>query len=60
MDLFKNKTTLIITHQLNNIQWVDRVIVLDKGCIVQEGKPKDLIDVEGAYKELFKTGQAAY
>lgn len=60
MDLFKNKTTLIITHQLNNIQWVDKIIVLDNGRIVQQGKPEDLIEAEGVYKELLKTSQAPY
>jgi len=53
--LFKEKTGLVISHHLNNIFWVDKIIVLEKGGIVQEGTHKSLIEKIGEYRNLFKT-----
>ena len=39
----KNKTVIIVTHKMNLLDLVDRVIVLDDGVIVADGKKKDII-----------------
>ncbi|KAH8761640.1 ATPase-like protein [Diaporthe sp. PMI_573] len=46
---FKNWTTLMVGHRLEMVMDYDRVIVMDKGCIVEMGPPKTLIEKEGGY-----------
>ena len=50
----KNKTILMIIHQLSVAATCDRVLVMDKGEIVQEGIHKDLITTNGLYKKLWE------
>jgi ABC-type bacteriocin/lantibiotic exporter with double-glycine peptidase domain len=52
-ELFRKQTCLIISHNASNIHWVDKIIVLDKGHIVQEGSHFDLIRKVGEYRNLF-------
>ena len=49
-----NKTILMISHQLSVAATCDRVLVMDKGEIVQEGKHKNLVKVNGLYKRLWE------
>ncbi len=49
-----NKTILMISHQLSVAASCDRVLVMDKGKIVQEGNHKDLIKKSGLYKKLWE------
>ena len=50
----KNKTTIIIAHRLSTVSKADRIIVLEKGKIVEEGIHKDLLDNgKGLYKHLW-------
>ena len=48
-----NKTIIMISHQLSVAATCDRVLVMDKGEIVQEGAHKDLVKVKGLYKKLW-------
>ena len=48
-----NKTIIMISHQLSVAASCDRVLVMDKGEIVQEGNHKDLVEVNGLYKQLW-------
>jgi ABC-type transport system involved in cytochrome bd biosynthesis fused ATPase/permease subunit len=50
-DLFKNKTCIIISHNLNNISWVERIFVLDGGRLVIEGTPETLLIKEAEYRD---------
>ena len=51
----KNENTIImISHQLSVAATCDRVLVMDKGEIVQEGNHKDLIKEDGLYKQLWE------
>ncbi len=50
----KNKTILMISHQLSVAATCDRVLVMDKGKIIQEGIHKDLIEKNGLYKNLWE------
>ncbi len=50
----KNKTILMISHQLSVAATCDRVLVMEEGRIVQEGVHKDLIAEEGLYKNLWE------
>lgn len=51
--LSKNKTTLMIAHRLSTVIDVDKILVIDKGRIVEEGKHSDLINMNGHYKKLW-------
>jgi len=51
--VFKDKTCIIISHFLKNIDWVDRIIVLKEGKILQEGAHDILVKRIGHYRELF-------
>ena len=44
----------MISHQLSVAATCDRVLVMDKGEIVQEGKHKDLVIENGIYKKLWE------
>lgn len=50
--LTHKKTIIMSTHRLSTIMKADRIIVLDKGKIVQEGTHSQLMEQEGYYKNL--------
>jgi len=58
--LLKDKTAIIIAHRLSTIMSADRIIVMDKGKIVQEGKHRDLIKRRGIYRELWDLQRGGY
>jgi ATP-binding cassette subfamily B protein len=49
----KDKTTLIISHRVSSTKNADFIIVLDKGEIIQKGKPDELINQPGFYQNLY-------
>lgn len=53
--LMEDRTTFVIAHRLSTIKNADRILVLDKGEIVQEGKHEELLkDIGGIYKKLYE------
>jgi len=52
--LMKNRTSIVIAHRLSTIQKMDRIIVLDKGKIIEEGSHKELLAKNGVYTKLWK------
>jgi ATP-binding cassette subfamily B protein len=50
--LMKNRTTLIIAHRLATVKKVDRIIVMDRGCIVASGSHEELIRDNALYARL--------
>ncbi|KAH7206333.1 P-loop containing nucleoside triphosphate hydrolase protein [Fusarium oxysporum] len=53
---FKDHTVVFITHRLDTIIDFDRVIVMDKGCVVELGEPKSLLASDAKFKALWATG----
>ena len=52
--LQENRTTLIIAHRLSTIENADRVIVMDKGKIVETGRHHELLERNQIYADLYK------
>ena len=50
---FKGKTLIIVSHRVSCVKNADKIIVLEKGSIIQDGTHNDLIKNEGFYKDLY-------
>lgn len=53
--VFKNRTTIIIAHRLSTILNADRIIVMEQGELVEEGRHNELILKNGSYRKLYET-----
>lgn len=53
-DLMRHRTTLVIAHRLSTVEHADRIIVFDKGNILEMGKHVELLERDGLYAKLYK------
>ena len=53
-NLMNHRTVFVIAHRLSTVHNASKILVLDKGKIVQEGKHKELVNTDGLYKQLHK------
>lgn len=58
--LMENRTSIIIAHRLSTVMKADKIIVIEKGRIMQVGKHRDLIKKEGLYRNLWKLQKGGY
>ncbi len=58
-ELTKGKTVISIAHRLSTVKNADKIFVIDKGKLIQEGKHEELISVDGIYKNFIEARQKA-
>ncbi len=53
-NLMKNKTSVVIAHRLSTIRKADKIVVMEKGRIIQTGTHQELLEKGGTYKKLYE------
>jgi ATP-binding cassette, subfamily B, bacterial len=51
--LFKGRTVIAIAHRLSTLDAFDRIVVLDRGRIVEDGAPRGLLQTRGVYSRMY-------
>lgn len=59
-DLTKGRTSVLISHRFSTVRMADRILVLDKGEILEIGNHVELLAMNGKYAELFKLQAKGY
>ena len=57
--LTRNRTTLVIAHRLSTIEHADRIVVMENGRIIEQGRHQELLERKGAYAALFQLNAMA-
>lgn len=58
--LLQGRSGLLISHRFSTVRMADRIVVLDRGRIVEEGTHESLLASEGLYAEMFQMQAAAF
>ena len=53
-ELMVGRTALVIAHRLSTVRKADRIVVLDRGRIVEEGNHAELLEKSGEYRRLYE------
>lgn len=53
--ILKNSTSILIAHRLSTVKAADRIVVMQKGTIIEEGNHNGLLEQNGHYAELYNT-----
>ncbi|CAM2893096.1 ABC transporter ATP-binding protein [Hathewaya histolytica] len=59
-EMSKGKTAIIVTHRLGSAKIADRIVVMDKGKMVEIGTHEELIKAEGKYSEMYEAQSKWY
>ena len=52
-ELCKGRTTIVVAHRLSTIKNADEIVVISKGCILEQGTHEELLQRGGLYKRLY-------
>ena len=52
-EFIKNKTTIVIAHRLSTLLKMDRILVFDKGKIIEDGTHRELLKIKKLYSKLW-------
>ena len=58
--LAKGRTVILITHRLGSTRTADRIIVMDKGTVTEEGTHQSLLAADGGYARMWCTQAHTY
>ena len=50
----QGRTTIVIAHRLTTIHRADKIVVLNRGCVVDVGKHEELMARGGIYRDLYE------
>src|SRR5947199_7934948 len=53
-NLIRNRTTIVIAHRLSTVRRADRIVVIERGRIVETGRHSELLALGGAYRRLYE------
>jgi ATP-binding cassette subfamily B protein len=59
-ELTKGKSAVLISHRFSTVRMADRILVLEKGQLIEIGSHKELLAKEGRYAELFSLQAMGY
>ena len=59
-ELAKGKTAVLISHRFSTVRMADRILVLDKGELIETGSHEELLRNNGRYAELFELQAKGY
>lgn len=59
-NMSKNKSAVLISHRLSSITLANRILVLENGCIIENGSHKELLEKNGRYAYLFNLQASKY
>jgi ATP-binding cassette, subfamily B, bacterial len=60
LELTKGLTTIVISHRFSTVRRADRIVVLDRGRITEDGSHPELLEADGEYARLFRLQAANY
>ena len=50
--LLQGKTVLVIAHRMRTVAGADHIVVLENGCVAQQGPPEELLSQGGLYRRM--------